>query len=131
MQLASGEANMKKEIATIHIYANDGEDGFNGSRKVSGLSNEYEIVLGPKEAAKVGESYGPVKNPPMQDVLAHELGHIVSMITHDPTHDEMLKLFTGLVPGELRAWRFAENIVPELDRDFANYAVDTYRRKGL
>lgn len=95
----------------------------------------YAILLNLPEAASVivgaGES---LTRDNLETVLAHELGHFIANVFHDPTHDEdkIKKAWDAedgklLVPTEIKAWDLAEVIKPNLNKTIREYALKSYK----
>jgi hypothetical protein len=135
------EERMKKRTVTITIkFEPDGRPGSTSSGASRTKPDSYGIAIRPSK---------PGQNATVEELLAHELGHIVGNIlkteanVNDPRTGggneglqqayEFLggmpeKYKQALLASEEDAWRIAELIVPGLEAPAKEYALDTYRR---
>ena len=117
---------MEKTLATVTIKIGD-TVGSSGTH--DGGDGNFTITVNPSDLAETR------KQPDFfQTTLAHELGHVVSLITKDKSHDNMdlvlSKMFGPqmLIPAEAKAWKIAHQIHPTLNpaierADMATYGV--------
>lgn len=130
----------RKLLATIRVYEYEQEIG---SRSMMTGENEYEVELAPKRDAEHAIKAGApeaAKNLLTlgETTFSHELGHVVALIMHDPTHSpiyHVLARMTGdarpLVPAEKKAWELAHIINPKLDTRVEVAAIHSTEQGGL
>ena len=123
---------MKRKIATLDVYIDPESNEPSSTGKVDGAPDgpgRYQLTV--NKGTKVGEikTMGEFRS-----TFAHELGHFVSLVTRDETHDPTLRLFSNLtgngslvLPAETKAWEVAQEIYPALDEKHAKTLLDTYR----
>lgn len=112
---------MKKLVATLKVYQDPDYDNSTFSYPTDGTP-DFKIVLGQPRG----------RDP--KTLLAHELGHFVSVVYKDPTHDPMLKSFSNwfgdprpVIPGERKAWELAKDILgDQFDEKTRDSALGTY-----
>lgn len=61
----------------------------------------------------------------LSSTLAHELGHFVSHVLHDPVETTFFTSVFGNVPAEKKAWEIAEQITP-IRQDVKKAALGSY-----
>ena len=119
---------MKRKIATLDVYVSDDKTA-SGTRQTSPSTFELTMNAGSPCNPTIGRLE-------FQTIMAHELGHFVALVTHDPTHnvpvvEHLLSRITGdasaLVPGEKRAWEIAREILPNLDTAKEKKCLDSYK----
>lgn len=124
-----------KAVANIEIVLDDSPfTEFPSSTTQSHVNGyNFRVVLTPRQDMRVFKFAG-VKNPnlnTLQTVLAHELGHVVSYITNDPSHNQESPekaLAAPHVPAETKAWEIASEIQPDFDVKIRDFVLDEYRK---
>lgn len=128
---------MEKTLAVITVTISDapldGDTGSSGSRPTG--EDTYQVVLRPVADKAIDSTSWDAKNA-AETVLAHELGHVIAHIFHDPTHKpglQWLANITGdnspLVPAEKLAWKLGKTMYPKLDKEQADKALASYEVK--
>jgi len=129
---------VEKTLAVITVTISDaplGDDtGSSGSRPTG--KGTYKVVLRPIADKAIDSTSWDAKNA-AETVLAHELGHVIAHIFHDPTHKPSLQWLAHmtdnnllLVPAEKLAWKLGKTIYPKLDKEQANKALASYEGKS-
>lgn len=96
-------------------------------------NGEFTLILRPYKDAQFLNEANPLGDHrrTLQTIIAHELGHFVAMITKDPTHNNPLEQYglAPLTPGEQKAWEIAKEIVPDIDPNLENKAMESYKKQ--
>jgi hypothetical protein len=121
---------MKQRVATVHIFADTDNTDSSFSRRMDQDNFMVQINAGEK-----GFDFGDVKQ--VQTLLAHELGHVICMVTGDETHHpvnqwlyRMTNDAASLIPAERKAWQLAEKMVPEMDKKLLQDGLESYERNS-
>lgn len=129
---------MKRKIATINIYQDDGVEGA-VSEAVG--EKEYSISLNPSVDLKAFNESAEKKVKTVKEkgfveesILAHELGHIVAKIFSDPSHNrennflaQMFRNNALLLPAEKRAWKIAHSMGLPLSKEAEEVGMASYK----
>ena len=118
-----------RKIASLDVYINqESED----SAFTTGDRGKFVICInrGPAEMA--------IDTPAQfQDVLAHELGHFVALLSKDPTQSSEVKFLANLtgdqsfvISAEKKAWELGKKIRPAIDGEQEKLAMATYYRES-
>ena len=130
----------RKLLATIRVFEHEQEEG---SRSMEVGSKEFEVELAPKTDAQHAIQAGAPRAAKNlltvgETTFAHELGHVVALIMHDPSHDPMYQFMAQvandarpLVPAEKKAWQLAHTINPKLDTRVEDAALRVTEQGGL
>lgn len=128
---------MAKLVAKIEIYEDDKASGSFTSPPdnfINGLANPYEpwtITLASREIEKIGHS--------KVDVMAHELGHFVSLFNGTPVaaKDIANTRQTDIIPRyqfladryaeETEAWDIGRVIKPDIPDETVKFSLNTYK----
>lgn len=128
---------MKKVLATLTITLDT--DSLGSSGTFSNDGKDFQMLIktegGKPHSLDNPSDYdfriGSLKT--LQTVIAHELGHFVSIITKDETHDldkmRMYQIFQEpdlILPAERKAWKIAHLIYPDLDTENEKASLKTY-----
>jgi hypothetical protein len=125
---------MEKTLAVITVVISDeplGDYGSSGSGPRGNDGVHWEVRLLPNADKALDPELWKANNA-TETVLAHELGHIVSRIFHDPddsTKARRLAQWIGpsaMIPAEKKAWKNAEIIYPQLDKATKDRALKAY-----
>lgn len=117
------EQNSRKKIAVLTVYVDQNDT--NSSVNRTGMG-EWEMVLG----GEPNQSMDSVRT-----AAAHEMGHFISHITREPSHNpryhlaaELLDDNRLLLPSEQYAWKLAHEMVPpqQFDYKMEEESVGTY-----
>ena len=118
-------------IATLQVVMRRGNKG--GSSAMGKVDpSHFFLVLRPDEDKTINDNDMESKHL-LENVLAHELGHFVSSLLHDPTSSEKLQAAYGytIVDEERRAWELAEKMTPVdtnlRDKVLKDYAAEADR----
>jgi hypothetical protein len=116
-------ANMRERIATIEVYVDTESSDASATRQTS--VDSFRVTINAKGKRFTDRSL-------FQTTLAHELGHVVALLTRDPTHKDEYHNYsqmTGdsslLIPAEKKAWALASDMVP-LDKTEERRCLKTY-----
>ena len=120
---------MKRQVARVNIYINPVST--ESSVTADSRNGEFDITI------NQGEGKHAIKNvSDFQTTLAHELGHVIALLTKDPSHDTRQNFaarddFGGThqlnIGAEERAWQFAHDIWPDLNQKAEDWSLGTYR----
>jgi len=118
---------MQKKIATIEVFVDPESRESSGS---SGKDGKYVLFIrrGPIPPKNLGQ---------LQSVIAHEFGHLIGLITQDPTHDTQNQIAYHLtdntdfvLPAERKAWAWAHEMLPNVDSEMERVALQSYEEKA-
>jgi hypothetical protein len=117
---------MKQLLATLRFYVDNDTPNLSSAEEQTG-PNEYEINIRPENDRKFSEMLNiPETREATQSIIAHELGHFIATVTHDPTHQPLYRVFNGPLAGETKAWDIAEKIVP-IEKKVRKIALNSYK----
>jgi hypothetical protein len=117
---------MKTKVATIELYIDPelnepSHSGYRGDRV-------FAVQVNRGEGDNTLDTRGQ-----FQSVLAHELGHVIGLLSQDETHssiDRELFDLTGnakyVLPAERKAWEWASQMLPGLDKETKDKSLATY-----
>lgn len=95
----------------------------------------WTVTLRPNADFKLMPKSRTVQNA-VQNVMAHELGHVIARITFDPAHDP-INVFLAqmsndgrfMIPAEKKANTLAGIVYPAYNHKLAKQALKTYSRR--
>jgi hypothetical protein len=111
---------MKKKIATLEVWVDENSDGVSRLESIPAIG-EYKVVMNPKADAEEQAIVRHDSKRSFATILAHELGHFVSQVLQSPWQRCPWK-----EPGEREAWAVAHQIMPDLDKELEQSALNTY-----
>lgn len=116
---------MKELIATLKIYKDAGNKEESSAEKQIG-EKEFALFLRPQNDSQFMASTGVKADAEAyESVMAHELGHFISEVFHDPSHSQMYRMIFGSIEAETKAWNLAEKMIPN------NPKREELKRKAL
>jgi len=120
---------MQKKIATIEVFVDPESHESSGS---GGSNGQYVLHL------NGGPNFARIKTKKqLQTVMAHEMGHLIGLITGDPDHDNRNQFayrMTGntdfVLPAERKAWAWAHEMGLDLDPKQERKGIESYEREA-
>lgn len=125
---------MKKTLARIEIVLTDEKHGdepgsFTETRMDPEKGDLFIVTLNPKADATMIKRLLHRDYPlseQVKTILAHELGHVVEIVSRDPAHHPVVGAMFGELLGEQHAWKIAEKISPDLAKPVEAAALADY-----